>query len=424
MAAVDETTGEVTVAEKRKLGEVRGKSYRTFAPGDVLFAKITPCMENGKSAIVPDDSSNIGFGSTEFHVLRPHAGVNPRFIWYFVRQESFRRIAEQHMTGTVGQLRVPADFLKEFPIELPPETVQREIVRALDSGTNSAHNGRQHLLAAGREIKRLRQAILAAACSGRLTADWRESNATEPPVISAQSKTRSKQFRGIHNYELGEIPDSWTWVQVDDVLPPGGIFDGPFGSNLKTADYTADGARVIRLENIGHLRFIGSKQTFVSIEKYRTLLKHAVHPGDVIFSSFVEEEIRVCVLPDDLQPLALAKADCFTIRPTEAAYRPYLALQLASPVSHRNLVADIHGATRPRVNTTQVRSLPIPLCSVSEQKEIVRRVTAMNALADELIGRLNAAARSAEQTSQALVARAFRGELPQGAERTAPPETA
>jgi len=77
MAAVDEVSGTVSEPEFRSLGEVRKKSFRSFQPGDVIFAKITPCMENGKCAVVPPIPSGIGFGSTEFHVLRPKAGVDP-----------------------------------------------------------------------------------------------------------------------------------------------------------------------------------------------------------------------------------------------------------------------------------------------------------------------------------------------------------
>lgn len=70
MAAVDEIQGQITAPETRQLGDVKGKSSRTFAANDVLFAKITPCMENGKSAVVPDDAGEFAFGSTEFHVIR------------------------------------------------------------------------------------------------------------------------------------------------------------------------------------------------------------------------------------------------------------------------------------------------------------------------------------------------------------------
>ena len=177
MAAVDDVTGTITAPENRTLEEVRAQSYRTFAPGDVIFAKITPCMENGKSAVVPEIPSGLGFGSTEFHVLRPRTGVNQRYIWHFVRQESFRRNAEAHMTGSVGQARVPATFLESFPIVMPDATTQAKVVRLLDEALDASGSATSHLARAQRAIASFYRAVLAAACSGRLTADWREHNA-------------------------------------------------------------------------------------------------------------------------------------------------------------------------------------------------------------------------------------------------------
>ena len=76
------------------------KGYTYFRNGDVLFAKITPCMENGKGAIAKNLKNGIGFGTTEFHVIRAKAGVLPKWIHYIVGQPSFREIAKTRMTGS------------------------------------------------------------------------------------------------------------------------------------------------------------------------------------------------------------------------------------------------------------------------------------------------------------------------------------
>ena len=99
-------------------------------------------------------------------------------------------------------------------------------------------------------------------------------------------------------------------MPIKELLPPSGIFDGPFGSNLKTADYTDNGVRVVRLENVGFLQFFHQKETYISQEKYKILSKHTVGAGDIIFASFIDEEVRACVLPK-LKTKAIAKADCF-----------------------------------------------------------------------------------------------------------------
>ena len=119
MEAVDELTGRIAKRIVRPYSEI-SKGYTFFEEGDVLFAKITPCMQNGKSAIADNLIDGIGFGSTEFHVLRPKTGVIKEWIYYFIRTAEFRRIAEEHFEGSAGQRRVPVDFIGNSLIPLPP----------------------------------------------------------------------------------------------------------------------------------------------------------------------------------------------------------------------------------------------------------------------------------------------------------------
>jgi type I restriction enzyme S subunit len=131
MTAVNEITGEIEKPEIRLLGEVK-KGYTYFREGDVLFAKITPCMENGKSAIAKHLVNGIGFGSTEFHILRPIKGkAIPEWIHFYIRQKTFREEAARNMTGSVGQQRVPVHFLKSVKIPFAPIEEQKKLVSYL-----------------------------------------------------------------------------------------------------------------------------------------------------------------------------------------------------------------------------------------------------------------------------------------------------
>ncbi|MBR6415850.1 MAG: restriction endonuclease subunit S [Bacteroidales bacterium] len=104
------------------------KGFTYFENGDVLFAKITPCMENGKGAIAHDLTNGIGMGSTEFHVLRPLKGrSNSYWLLTLTRLPEFRDRAAHNMSGTGGQQRVRADFLDNFMIGLPPIDKQIEL---------------------------------------------------------------------------------------------------------------------------------------------------------------------------------------------------------------------------------------------------------------------------------------------------------
>lgn len=124
--------GTVDVTTIRKYGEVK-KGFTNFRDGDILFAKITPCMENGKGCIVNDLKNGIGFGSTEFHVLRPKLElVTSEWIYYLTSWPEFRKECEKNMTGSAGQKRVPKTFLENYQIDIPSLNEQKKITGQLD----------------------------------------------------------------------------------------------------------------------------------------------------------------------------------------------------------------------------------------------------------------------------------------------------
>lgn len=132
MAAVDANASVVSSQGTRPYSEVK-KGYTFFKDEDILLAKITPCFENGKISQIRTKVTNAGFGSTEFHVLRPHPEkLDARYLVHYLRQEKIRIAGERRMTGSAGQRRVPKSFLELLPIFLPSSAGQRRIATILD----------------------------------------------------------------------------------------------------------------------------------------------------------------------------------------------------------------------------------------------------------------------------------------------------
>jgi type I restriction enzyme S subunit len=129
MSAITEE-GQLLNQDLRPLAEV-AKGYTCFARGDVLMAKITPCMENGKAALVDKLATELGFGSTEFHVLRPRPGTDARFLFHLIWNPRFRAEAARYMTGSAGQKRVPATYLRDAKVPLIGLTEQVRIADIL-----------------------------------------------------------------------------------------------------------------------------------------------------------------------------------------------------------------------------------------------------------------------------------------------------
>lgn len=117
--------------ETKRIDEL-GASYTYFADGDVLVAKVTPCFENGKAGVARGLTNGVGFGSSEFFVLRPKDCVLAEFVYFCVTSETFRGPAIAQMTGTGGLQRVPKGYVEQFQIPLPPLDVQKEIVAEIE----------------------------------------------------------------------------------------------------------------------------------------------------------------------------------------------------------------------------------------------------------------------------------------------------
>lgn len=130
------------------------KGYTYFENGDVLVAKITPCMENGKAAFVTGLEHGIAFGSTEFHVLRPKSTLDGKYLFYMIWNPEFRHAAESRMTGSAGQKRVPKSFLERFEIPFPKLDEQKRVAAILDKA-NAIRRKRRNSL---HEIKQLLRA--------------------------------------------------------------------------------------------------------------------------------------------------------------------------------------------------------------------------------------------------------------------------
>ena len=167
MAAVSDVFGEIVNHEVKNLQDVR-TGFTNFSEGDVIFAKITPCMENGKSAIVGPLVNDIGYGSTEFYVLRCKKELYNKYLYHMVRNTTFRAEAKAVMTGAVGQQRVPKTFLQEYQLLLPTLSEQHEIVRLIDDLLARERKAQQATEQALASIDLMKKSILARAFRGEL----------------------------------------------------------------------------------------------------------------------------------------------------------------------------------------------------------------------------------------------------------------
>jgi len=174
MADVDEVWGRIVGTQVRPYSAVM-RGFTPFKDNDVMFAKITPCMQNGKAAIARKLVGGHGFGSTEFHILRAGPEATPEWLFALVRMAWFRRQAEASFTGTAGQQRVPADFLVRYEIPCPPLGLQQAFAKAVGCIAEWVEQTER----VRRRTNDLFSSLLHSAFTGDLTAKWREAHMKE-----------------------------------------------------------------------------------------------------------------------------------------------------------------------------------------------------------------------------------------------------
>jgi type I restriction enzyme S subunit len=403
MAAVSEE-GIVTDPQTRAFTEVR-KGYTAFADGDVILAKITPCFENGKAALVGRLTNGLGFGSSEFHVLRSLGGLLPKFVFHYFHQPAFRQDAAESMSGTAGQARVTTDYMRGLSIPLPPLAEQRRIVEKVEALLAQVNAARARLAKVPTILKRFRQSILSAACSGRLTKPQGADRSGSANFSELDREWDSEAF--------GDLPPGWRAVRLADVLQnqPGAMRTGPFGSLLKKHEHVARGVQVFGIENVRPLRFVPGSKIHITREKAAALAEYDARSGDVLITRSGTVG-QVCVVPAEAGE-ARFSTNIVRLRLDAQKCAPWFFAYLitGSDAVVTQAGRETAGSTRDFLNQRILSSVLFPMPPLSEQHEIVRRVDALFKLADAIEARVAAATARADKITRAILAKAFRGEL-------------
>lgn len=340
--------------------------------------------------------------------LRVPNDIDSKFVYYYLSSKKFQADVQDRASTTTNISNISTGKLKEIDIPVAPLLEQRRIVSKIEELFSELDQSVDLLKTIQKQLKVYRQAVLKSAFEGKLTEGWRNRQASFSNQFSKKVKLENNNSKNL-GLEEPQIAATWQWVKLKDISDK--IFDGPFGSNLKTSDYTHDGIRVIRLENIGSLIFKDELHSYVSEEKYESIKKHTVTAGDIIFSSFISDQIRVTILPSSIDR-AINKADCFCIRiNSKIALNTYIAFFLSTRFTYNQLVNEIHGATRPRINTTQLKECYIPICPFEEQSIIVEKIASRMSVADKLEENIGQILQQAEAFRQGILKKAFEGRL-------------
>ena len=414
MTMVEAGTGNIDATTVRKYAEVK-KGYTYFRDGDVLFAKITPCMENGKIAVARHLRNGIGFGSTEFHVLRAREDVDPHYVYHFVASSRFRAEAAHYMTGAVGQKRVPTSFLERAGIPLPPIEDQRRIVAEIEKQFSRLDEAVANLKRVKANLKRYKATVLKAAVEGRLVPTEAElacregrSYETGTQLLQRVLETRRRQWKDKGKYkeptapdltDLPELPEGWCWSSAIQSCDP--VID----CHNKTAPYAGSGIALVRTTNIRDGRLLLENVRYVDQPTYEFWSRRCPpEPGDVLFTREAPMG-EAAIIPPGIK-LCMGQRTML-MRPSAAISAGFLLYALMSPVIKSLIGRTAVGTGVKHLRVGDVELLPIPLPPSAEQHRIVAEVDRRLSFVRGVEGDVNAKLKRTDRLMASILCSAF-----------------
>jgi len=413
MASVAEETGEIDLTMRRPLRDV-AKGYVRFMEGDVIFAKITPCMENGKAAPVVGLPGGHAAGSTEFHVFRPGA-VDQRFLWYWLVSRAFRGLAKRNMSGSAGQLRVPVDWLREAAFPLPPLAEQRRIVARVDALFAEIAEGEAALAAARKGLDTFRRALLKAAVTGELTKDWRAENTVAETGHDVLADLRARYPKAsptragwTPKATLPVLPETWTWSAVEEAG------EVQLGRQRAPQHHAGDHMRpYLRVANVldGKLDLSDVKWMNFTPEEFRTF---SLRTGDILLNEGQAPDLlgRPAIYRGEIENCCFQKT-LLRFRAKDGVVPEY-ALLVFRHYMHSGRFKRESRITTNIGHLTQVRFVVIefPLPPTTEQEKIVELFSAQEEAALEVLDTtMRTEPSDAARLKQSILKAAFEGRL-------------
>ena len=439
MKNVEELSGKIDLSETKRFSELKRKSYTPFRDGDILFAKVTPCMENGKIAIAHDLKNGIGFGSTEFHVIRLSEEQSKQFFFFYFLQQKFRQEAKRAMTGAVGLLRVPTDYMRKVPIPLPPLSEQHyiaakieELFTRLNAGINALHKTQS-------QLKRYRQSVLKAAFEGKLTETWRAEHQGEIEPVSVllerilkerrekweaeqleQMKAKGKipkDDRWKAKYKepiapdtsnLPELPNGWKWVKLGQVTY---LITKGSSPRWQGFNYVDKGIFFLRSQNVGWGGLNLSNIAYLPEAFNEKEKKSILQRGDVLLNLVGASIGRAAIASHELEGANMNQAVALIRLVRNGLDNKFLMTYLISPDAQSIIHEKKVDVARANLSLTGVSEFAVPLPPLSEQQAIVSEVESRLSVADEVEKTITVELKRAEQLRQSILKKAFSGKL-------------
>jgi len=398
----DLTDGIVTESEETITQEgLENSSAKLVDPGTLLVAMYGSIGKLGIPAMTCATNQAIAFCTPDPTV------TTSKFLFQLLLHLRPTLVGE----GKGGnQSNISQTVLKALAVPLPSLDEQERLVQCLEFSASSALSATSHLATAARAIERFHQAVLTAACSGRLTGDWRKRfSGPKARPLARNTSVRRRRASVEVSLPWPELPGDWVLARVSEISEL--VTDGDHNPPRRTSS----GIPHLTARNVRGGKLTLENCTFLAPNDFdRVRRRYDPHEGDVIITC-VGTLGSTAVVPAGFT--FSADRNLAVIRPKRGVHPDYLRLVLDSPIVQMH-IRDASGSTsQPHLYLGALREIPIPVAPAEEQVEIVRQVADLIAHADSLRDRIDAANTTIVRGAQAVLAKAFRGDLAAPLER-------
>lgn len=376
--------------------------------------------------------------------------ITDDFLFYFLKSK-YSYINSR--TKGVGIPHVDPGVINSIGISVPPTHEQHRIVAKIEELFSELDKGVESLTTAREQLKGYRQALLKHAFGGKLTEQWRAKHAdqleTADQLLARIKKERENRYqeqlaeweKAIEEWEargkkddrpakpqklkkiqqlskaeiepLPVLPNSWGWTTLGELVSgkTRSMQSGPFGSNLKHSEFTSQGVLVIGIDNVLEGKFSLGSQNRITKKKFEELEKYQARPRDLLVTVMASLG-RTCVVPENLEDAIITKhVYRITMEEKLLSTEFYNLLLQSHTVSRKRMFENAQGQTRPGLNSTILRELPVPLCDLSEQQEIVSLLSDKLVELDRVEYSIDSEIRKTNAVRQSILKKAFSGEL-------------
>jgi len=382
MEAIGEN-GELDISKTKKLGEV-SSGYTYLAEGDVCIAKITPCFENGKGAIVQGLTNGVAFATTEVIPLRCNTNCDPKYLYFLLTSAPFNKQAEGSMYGAGGQKRVADSFVANYHFSAPTLPEQKQIAKFLDHETGKIDlliEKQQALIAL---LKEKRQAVISHAVTKGLNPH-------------APMKDSGVEW-------LGEVPEGWEVASLK-------FYAQVIDCKHITAEFVDSGYPLASIGEVKgwHVDLSGAKCT--SRKFYSALIEGNREPqaSDIIYSRNATVG-EAALVPKEYEEFAMGQDVCL-IRLGESLLPEFALNVLKSGLISQQLDVSMIGSTFKRINVDDIRSFTFTLPPIEEQRDLVSKLNAITFQYDGLNDNAQMASNLLQERRTALISAAVTGKI-------------